>query len=83
MHSEDFQKEINRLKKEAKDKGMRYVDVVSGQVHRNIGGYPSRNHRMPSCCQVMYSMKNNEDEIIYAPPKGKGATLQIRYYLNT
>jgi len=77
-----FRNEIIRLKNEAKAKGLPYIEIVSGDVHRNVGGYTSSNHRMPICCDVMDSMKNEGDEIIYAPVKGKGATLKIRYYLN-
>jgi len=29
----------------------------------------------------MYSLMNAKDEIIYAPPKGKGSRLEIKYYL--
>ncbi|MDR2590443.1 MAG: hypothetical protein LBC71_05605 [Oscillospiraceae bacterium] len=57
-----------------------YIDLVSGDIHRAVGGYPSKNHRMPICCEVMYSRMRSNDIILYAPPKGKGATLKIRYY---
>lgn len=36
---------------------------------------------MPSCCQAMYHEQRADDEIISRPPKGKGATLTIRYRL--
>ena len=57
-----------------------YIDIVSGDVHRAVGGYPGNNHRMPVCCEVMYERVKGDDEVIAAPPKGKGATLKIRYY---
>ncbi len=81
MNSEVFRNEIERRVQEAKKKGERYIDITSGEIHRSVGGYPSRNHNMPSCCQVMYSLKKPLDQIIYSPPKGKGATLTIRYFL--
>ncbi|MGG3943200.1 hypothetical protein ABEV54_17385 [Peribacillus psychrosaccharolyticus] len=83
MNSESFRNEIVRLINEAKEEGLPYVDIVSGDVHRNLGGYPSRIHQMPTCCDAMYALKSDHDEVIYSPPKGKGATLQIRYHLTT
>jgi isopenicillin N synthase-like dioxygenase len=29
-----------------------YARALSGQLHREIGGYPGQNHRMPMCCAV-------------------------------
>lgn len=29
------------------------VEIVSGDLHRRVGGYPGSNHRMVICCQVM------------------------------
>ena len=58
-----------------------YIDLTSGDIHREIGDYPdSTNHRMPVCCDVMYSKMSGDDTVLSAPPKGKGATLTIRYY---
>ena len=58
------------------------VDLTSGDVHRVVGGYPAEkgNHRMPVCCDVMYEAMRGDDEVLSRPPKGKGATLKIRYY---
>lgn len=58
------------------------LNIISGDVHRKVGGYPSKNHSMPLCCNVMYSMKKVEDVVLHSSPKGKGATLKIRYYLS-
>jgi hypothetical protein len=82
MNIEIFRNEVIRLKNEAKEKGFPTVAIISGEVHRNIGGYPSPKHRMPICCDAMYSLKKERDEILYSPGKGKGATLKIRYYLD-
>jgi 5-methylcytosine-specific restriction protein A len=58
-----------------------FVDVVSGDLHREVGGYPGPDHRMPVCCSVMQRQVRPGDLIVDAPPKGKGATLTIRYKL--
>lgn len=78
--SEDFEKELNDIFQNAKREGHNFIDVVSGELHRQVGGYPNGgNHRMPVCCMVMRHNKKEGDELLYEPPKGKGATLKIRY----
>ena len=64
---------INSMKGES-------IELVSGDIHRELGGYPDPNHRMPSCCNAMRNLMSNDDEVLYSPKKGNGATLKIRYY---
>jgi 5-methylcytosine-specific restriction protein A len=56
-----------------------FIDVVSGDLHREVGGYPGPNHAMPNCCSVLRQEMRGGDEVISEPPKGKGASLKIRY----
>ena len=58
-----------------------YVDVTSGVLHRALGGYPGAHHAMPTCCNVMMAAMHDGDTILSMPPKGRGATLTIRYRL--
>lgn len=81
-NAEVFREELTKILLDAKDQNKEYIDVISGDLHRKVGGYPSKDHKMPTCCAVMKSMMNLKDEIIYQPPKGRGATLHIRYYLS-
>lgn len=78
---EDFEKSIRLKFERAIEEGKDYIEIVSGDIHRELGGYPGKNHRMPCCCTVMYSVMKNDDIVIEAPKKGKGATLKIRYML--
>ena len=80
-NKEDFIKEIQRLKQEAREKGLEYVDIISGDVHRTLGGYPGKNHRMRTCCEAMYELMESKDDVRYAPGSSYGATVEIRYYL--
>lgn len=80
-NADDFRKKIEEMLETARREGRDSVEICSGDVHREVGGYPSSNHRMASCCQVMYTIKKSTDIILYAPPKGKGASLRIRYFL--
>ena len=65
----------------AEKQGKPHADINSGNLHRAIGDYPGSKHRLPVCCEVMYNEMKASDEIIAAPPKGKGASLTIRYKL--
>lgn len=73
----EFEAVLLRLLREA---GPRPVEIEARQVHRIVGSYPDpKNHRMPICCRVMRAAMRAGDAILYAPPKGDGATLKIRY----
>jgi 5-methylcytosine-specific restriction protein A len=56
-----------------------FVDLIAGSLHREIGGYPGGNHRMPLVCSVMRSVMQPGDLVLAAPPSGQGASLKIRY----
>lgn len=79
--STDFRVELNVQLSRAQGQQRPYLDVTSGQLHRQVGGYPGNNHRMPVCCNVMRGEMEDGDEILAAPPRGNGATLKIRYWL--
>lgn len=74
---EKFQIYVNSALENMKSE---YIDLTSGAVHRATGGYPGTNHRMPVCCDVMYAAMRGDDKVLSAPPKGKGASLSIRYF---
>ena len=61
--------------------GKPYLDIRSGDLHRQVGGYPGHDHRMPVCCKAMRDEMQPSDEELEAPPKGNGASLVIRYQL--
>lgn len=76
-----FATEIARRFLEAEKLGADSVKITSGEVHRQVGGYPAANHSMPTCCDAMYREQRDGDRIVSAPPKGKGASLTIEYML--
>ncbi|MHB0966133.1 MAG: HNH endonuclease [Bellilinea sp.] len=75
----DFQKALDDLFQQAQMNNMMDVTIKSGELHRLVGGYPTRNHRMPICCLVMRKNMHSGDNILSSPPKGDGSTLVIRY----
>jgi hypothetical protein len=77
----DFEQEIYERLEGAGSSGAAYVDIQAGELHRSLGGYPSPNHRMPDCCQVMRRLMRAFDQLLREPPKGKQADLLIRYFL--
>lgn len=77
----DFENRLRAIIKEAEDRGDSFIDVISGQLHKEVGGYPGRDHRMPACVEVMKRTMNEKDRILDQPPSGKGASLKIRYFL--
>jgi hypothetical protein len=81
VNTEVFRNELSKILMNAKENNKDFVEVISGDLHRQVGEYPGRNHKMPTCCNVMKSMMKSNDEIISEPPKGKGATLKIKYFI--
>ena len=78
---EIFRSQLYAEFKNAEEKKQPYVDINSGNLHRTVGGYPGNNHRMPVCCEVMYAEMRTGDQTLASPPKGKGASLTIRFNL--
>lgn len=79
--AQDFQEELDRTFGKALKKGVSYVTVKAGDLHRQVGNYPGHDHRMPICCSVMRQNMQAGDVILHQPPKSNGATLEIRYTL--
>ena len=81
LSSEAFRVALTRTIGEAERALMPFVEINSGELHRSLGGYPGRSHRMKTCCDVMRVEMRSGDELISAPTKGYGASLTIRYKL--
>lgn len=81
VSTESIKKIINTIKQEARRRGQECIEITAKDVHDIVGGYANGNTRYPMCCSAMYSLMNFKDEIMYAPPKGKGSKLKIKYYL--
>lgn len=80
--AEEFREQLLEVFRIAEQNHQASVVIKAGDLHRALGEYPNRKtQRMPVCCGVMRSAMHKGDVIVYAPPKGKGATLTIRYAL--
>jgi 5-methylcytosine-specific restriction protein A len=76
-----FLEAIDAIFLEVQRDGTPSIDIISGELHRKVGGYPGPNHRMPVLCGIMKRIMLPGDKIISEPPSGSGATLRIRYQL--
>lgn len=79
----DFKHELFRMMREAQRLGRDAIEIKAGELHRRVGSYPGKDHRMPVCCQVMRNQFSAEygDVVLDEPASGIGASLRIRYRL--
>lgn len=76
----DYINKIETLKKEALEKGEKELIIQSKDLHGILSkGFAT----MPTCCQALYKMMLEEDEIIQRPKghTGYGSHLVIKYNL--
>jgi hypothetical protein len=79
--TDDFRDAIRKKLRLAELNKAAFLDINSGELHREFGGYPGPRAAMPSACNAMYAEQKSRDSILAQPPKGKGASLTIRYEL--
>jgi 5-methylcytosine-specific restriction protein A len=75
----DFQNRLVAILNRARQSRQSFVDIESGSLHKEVGGYPDPNHRMTVCCEVMRKLMRTGDSVIKEPLGGQDATLVIRY----
>jgi hypothetical protein len=80
-NSAEFRSRLESISRAATAEGQKCLDVNAGELHRAVGGYPGKNHRMPVCCSVMKQEIGPKDTILREPPSGHGASLTVRYML--
>lgn len=77
----DYIDYLNHLKTTAHHEGKTYIDISSRELHHLI----SPNHAtMPTCCQAIYKLMLEGDEILDQPrgQTGFGSRLMVRYYVD-
>ncbi|NBK96619.1 MAG: AT hook domain-containing protein [Erysipelotrichia bacterium] len=77
----DYLKVLEEKKKKAHEEGWLYLDITSKKLHEEIS---PEHATMPTCCQAMYKVALEGDEIIEKPKgnTGFGSHLTIRYYVD-
>jgi len=79
--AEHFRSMLSSLLDEAGRLGFSYVGITAGALHRRVGGYPGKEHRMPVCCVAVRGVMGPSDRIVEQPPSGNGASLLIQFAL--
>lgn len=75
--ADDVRWYIDKLLQKAKMIGEDYIDLVSGDIHKQMG----MKNRMPQVCRIMYEKMMPGDEVLHTTPSGKSSTIKIRYDL--
>jgi hypothetical protein len=78
---DDFKNAIKTLFQTAQVKGQETISIKAGDLHEQVVGDRSTPNRMPTCCSAMEAFRGAQDKIVYRPPKGKGANLEIEFKL--
>lgn len=55
------------------------VLIISGELHRSLGGYPGSKEGMSSCCDAMQAEMKPGDILLIERSNGAGMT--VRYLL--
>ncbi|MEJ2124819.1 MAG: hypothetical protein P8Y47_08415 [Alphaproteobacteria bacterium] len=79
--ADDFRRELEARFQQALEIGAPHIDVVSGDLHRAVGGYPTPKPRMPNCCSVMNQEFDPDCDEILSEKVSHGARLAYRYKL--
>jgi 5-methylcytosine-specific restriction protein A len=80
---EAFLAELNAQIERAIHQKRRHVEINAGELHRVVGGYPSKSHNMPTCCDVMKDeLKRRGGMVIFETDSGNSASYTVRYALN-
>ena len=72
---------IEDMKKKASCEGKAYIDVSSKKLHEAVSPHHAT---MPTCCQAIYKLLLEGDEILRCPKgqTGFGSHLDVRYYVD-
>lgn len=73
----DICKYIKELKTLAKGAGKSTLILISRDIHRQL----KLKSRFPMVCNAMRQCMEENDNILFQPPKGNSSTLEIEYKL--
>jgi len=79
LTADDVRRYVDKLLLEAKVRGEDYIDLISGDIHKQMG----LKKRMPQVCRIMYEKKIPGDIVLHTTPSGKSSTIKIRYHLRS
>ena len=76
----DYLTVLTIMKEDAQNEGKEYLEINSKQLHAEVS---PEHATMPTCCQAIYKLMLEGDEIIQRPKgtTGFGSHLTVRYYM--
>lgn len=74
---EEIRNYIEDLKRKSKEDGEEKLVLVARDIHRDL----NLKSRFPMVCNAMRQCMENNDSILFQPPKGNSSTLEIEYKL--
>ena len=75
--TDDVREYIKELKAKAKEEGKKVLVLKCGDIHNALG----LKHWHRPVCNAMRDCKNDNDIILYEPPKGNSSAFEIEYKL--
>ncbi len=75
----DYLQVIQEMKNKAHQEGVKYIEISSKKLHEQVS---PEHATMPTCCQAIYKLMLEGDEILRRPKgqTGFGSHLDVRYY---
>lgn len=77
MTTSEIREYIKTLKLTAKDNGKSILILTARDIHGEL----NLKNRYPMVCNAMRQCMNDNDVILFQPPKGNSSTLEIEYKL--
>ena len=75
--TEDIRQYIENILQKAKLQGKDHIDLVSGDIHKQLG----LKNSYPQVCNAMYKKMIPGDEVLHTTSSGYSSTIKIRYYI--
>ena len=75
--TDNIREYINKLKLVAKSNGKKTLVLISREIHNDL----NLKSRYPMVCNAMRQCMEENDVILFQPPKGNSSTLEIEYKL--
>ena len=77
MSTEDIRRYIKELKRIAMEEGKVSLVLIARDIHGDL----NLKSRYPMVCNAMRQCMEENDVILFQPPKGNSSTLEIKYML--
>ena len=77
----DYLRILQQKKQEGHDRGEKWIEISSKELHQEVS---PEHATMPTCCQAIYKLLYQGDEILQRPKgqTGFGSHLRVRYYVD-